>query len=67
MEKYEITIKAEVVSTLSKEDLEAKLVASLFDIETGLQISDGDTKQFEVIDYELTEATPISELNFQQE
>ena len=59
MENYRITIKAEVVSSLPRENLEAKLVAALFDIETGVKISDGDNKQFEIVDYELTEAIPI--------
>ena len=67
MINYQITITAEVVSSLPKKDLEAKLVAALFDIETEVKINDGDNKQFEVLDYGLTEATPISELNFQQE
>ena len=60
MNHYMIAIKAEVSSSLSKEDLESKLVASLFDLETGVQLNDGDTKQLEVVDYELTEAIPIT-------
>lgn len=61
MENYRITIMAKVVSSLPKEDLEAKLVAALFDIETGEKISDGDNEQFEIVDYELTEAVSIDE------
>lgn len=62
MENYRITIITEVVSSLPRKDLEAKLVAALFDIETEVKISDGDNGQFEIVDYELTEAIPISEL-----
>ena len=59
MENYRITIMAEVISSLPREDLEAKLVAALFDIETEEKISDGDNEQFQVVDYQLTEAAPI--------
>lgn len=61
MGNYRITIMAEVVSSLPRWDLEAKLVAALFDTETEAKISDGDNDQFEVVDYELTEAIPIGE------
>lgn len=56
MENYRITIMAEVASSLPREDLEAKLVAALFDIETEEKISDGDNEQLQVVDYQLTEA-----------
>ena len=59
MGNYRITIMAEVTSSLSKKDLEARLVAALFDIETEEKISDGDNEQFQVLDYQLTEAAPI--------
>ena len=59
MERYRVTINAEVASSLPRMDLEAKLVASLFDIETGEKISDGQSVQLEVVDYELTQAIPI--------
>jgi hypothetical protein len=59
MGTYRITIIAEADSSLSKKELESRLVASLFDVETGQKISDGDSNQFEVLDYELTEATTI--------
>lgn len=61
MENYRITIMAKAVSSLPRKDLEAKLVAALFDIETEVKISDGDNEQFEIVDYELTEAIPIGE------
>ena len=61
MENYRITIMAEVVSSLPRKELEEKLVAALFDIETEVKISDGDNDQLEVVDYELTEAIPIGE------
>jgi len=51
MNEYRITIVAQCNSVLSKEDLELRLVASLFDIETEEKISDGDSKKFEVVDY----------------
>ena len=59
MEKYRITIIAEANSSLSKIDLESRLVASLYDLETEEKISDGDGLWFEIIDYELTEAFPV--------
>lgn len=61
MENYRITLMAEAISSLPKEELESKLVAALFDIETGERISDGDNEQFQVVDYVLTEAVPIAE------
>ena len=59
MQDYQITILANVSSSLSKEELENKLVISLLDIETGEKISDGEGRQLEVVDYDLTEASPI--------
>ena len=59
MGNYRITIMAKAASSLSREDLEAKLVAALFDVETEVKISDGDNEQFEIVDYELTEAILI--------
>lgn len=62
MVQYRITIMAEASSSLSKNDLESRLVASLFDVESGRKVADGDSREFEVVDYELTEALPIEEL-----
>ena len=59
MAKYMIRIIAEVNSSLSKTDLESRLVASLFDVESEEKVSDGDNDQIEVEDYELTEAITI--------
>jgi len=59
MGNYRVTILAEVSSSLPKRELEAKLVTSLFNIETEEKISDGENEQLKVIDYELTEAIPI--------
>ena len=59
MAKYMIRIIAEVNSSLSKTDLESRLVASLFDVESEEKVSDGDNDQIEVGDYELTEAITI--------
>ena len=59
MADYRITIVAKVASSMAREALEAALVVALFDIETEVKISDGDNEQFEVIDYEITEAIPI--------
>jgi len=61
MPNYRVTIFADVESSLSREDLESKLVISLYDIETEQKVSDGESKELEVIDYELTEAMPIDE------
>lgn len=59
MSNYQITIIANVNSSLSKEDLESKLVASLFDVESEIKVGDGDNDQLQIVDYELTEAIPI--------
>ena len=59
MGKYRIAILAQANSSLCKSDLELRLVASLFDIETEQKVSDGDNDQLQVVDYELTEATAI--------
>lgn len=59
MNNYQITIIAHVNSSLPKEELESKLTASLFDVECEEGISDGDNSQFEVVEYELTEAIEI--------
>lgn len=59
MNNYRIIIKARALSSLSRDELEAKLVAALFDVETGLKISDGDNEQFQIVDYELTDAVII--------
>ena len=59
MSNYQITIIANVNSSLSKEDLESRLVASLFDVETEQKTSDGDNDNLYIVDYELTEAMPI--------
>jgi len=61
MQEYRIIIVAEATSSLTREELESKLVASLFDIETEQKVSDGEGEQLEVIDYELTEAMPIEQ------
>jgi hypothetical protein len=60
MTTYQIVVVAEVLSSLSRADLQTKLVAALFDIETGQKISDGDNDQFEIVNYELTEAIPVN-------
>ena len=57
---YKIKIIAEARSSLSKSDLESKLVVSLFDVETEQKVADGENKQLEIVDYELTKAVPIS-------
>ena len=59
METYRIIVIAEVNSSLSRKELEEKLVTSLFDVETGEKIGDGDNEQLEVVDYVLTEAIPL--------
>jgi predicted site-specific integrase-resolvase len=59
IQDYRVIIHADVSSSLSKKELENKLVISLFDIETGEKISDGGGRQLEVMDYDLTEASPI--------
>ena len=61
MAAYQIIIVAEANSSLSRKDLETKLVASLFDLETGQKIGDGDSEQFEIVNYELAQAIPVDE------
>lgn len=61
MGNYRIAIAATVMSSLSRENLEARLVVSLFDIEDEMKISDGDNNQLQVMDYALTEAVPITQ------
>jgi hypothetical protein len=59
MTKYMIRIIAEVNSSLSKTDLESRLVVSLFDVESEEKLSDGDNNHFCIVDYDLTETIPI--------
>jgi hypothetical protein len=59
LSNYQITIIALVNSSLPKEELESRLVASLFDVETEQKTSDGDNDNLHIVDYELTEAVPI--------
>lgn len=59
--KFQVTIIADVASSLSKKALESRLVVSLFDVETEKKVSDGDSNQLEVVDYELTEAVQLGE------
>ena len=61
MGTYQIVIVAEAISSLSRKDLETKLVASLFDLESGQKTSDSDNDQFEILNYKLTEAIPVDE------
>jgi len=61
MGNYKIIIVATAISSLSRKDLEARLVTSLFDMETEMKISDGDNDQLQIVDYVLTEAVPIAE------
>ncbi len=53
--QYQLLIKASFLSTLTAEELESKLVASLYDIETEEKISDGDDEIFEILDYDFTD------------
>jgi len=46
MGNYRITIMATAVSSLPRQELETKLVAALFAVETEVKISDGDNEQF---------------------
>lgn len=52
--EYNILIGASCVSTLSETELNGKLVASLYDIDTNEKISDGDSEKFEISDYNFT-------------
>jgi len=64
--RYAITVIAEVSSSLSRNDLEASLVLSLFDVENETKISDGDDERLEVENYEVTEAVPIDSVHCQR-
>ena len=59
MSNYQITIIANANSSLSKEELESMLVASLFDVDTEEKTSDGENSNLQIVDYELTEAVRI--------
>ncbi len=52
--KYTILISATCKSTLSKNDLNNKLAASLYDADTKEKISDGDNEKFKILDYDFT-------------
>ena len=52
--EYNILISANCQSTLSKNDLNDQLVASLYNIDTRKKISDGDNEKFEILDYNFT-------------
>ncbi len=52
--EYNILISANCKSTLSKNDLNNKLVASLYDINTKEKISDENNEKFEILDYNFT-------------
>jgi len=52
--EYNILISANCQSTLSKNDLNDQLVASLYNIDTREKISDGDNEKFEILDYNFT-------------
>jgi len=52
--EYNILISANCLSTLEEKDLNSKLVASLYDIDTDEKISDGDNENFEILDYNFT-------------
>jgi hypothetical protein len=64
MENYKITLEASVISSLTKDELESKLIVSLFDLETEIKISDGNNDKLQVVDYILTEVAPITKNNF---
>ncbi|MHC4648265.1 MAG: hypothetical protein ACYTBJ_22625 [Planctomycetota bacterium] len=59
MGRYTIEIVADITSPFSKSELESRLVASLLDVETGEKVSDGQDERFVVVDYYLTQATPL--------
>jgi hypothetical protein len=61
VEKYRITIIGEATSSLSRQQLESRLVVGLYDLESEEKVSDGETDDLEIIDYELTEAIPIAD------
>jgi len=52
--EYNILLSANCLSTLDEIDLNKKLVASLYDIDTKEKISDGENKKFEILDYNFT-------------
>lgn len=54
--EYYININAKLLSTLKESELERQLVASLHNVETGVNISDGKSEKFEVLDYIFTNA-----------
>jgi len=59
--KYNILISADCLTTYKEEELNFKLVASLYDIETKEKISDGETEDFEILDYNFIKVTNPNE------
>jgi len=56
---YNIDIKAQIESDLSREVIEQQLVVALHNTENQYSKFDGVDKNLEVIDYELTEAKEV--------
>ena len=59
--KYNILISADCLTTYEDKELNFKLVASLYDIETKEKISDGETEDFEILDYNFIKVTNQNE------
>ncbi len=59
--EYNILISANCLSTLDRKELNNKLVASLYNIDTDEKISDGDNEIFEVLDYNFTNVSSCEE------
>ena len=58
---YDINIKVQAESKLSKKELESQLVIALYNAENQYSKFDGVDDDLEVTDYEITEAIPICE------
>ena len=56
---YDINIKARVESKLSEKKLRNQLVVALYDVENQYSKLDGVDDDLGVVDYEITDATPM--------
>ena len=56
---YDINIRVQAESKLSKKELESQLVIALYNTDTQYSKFDGVDDDLEVVDYKITEAVPI--------
>ena len=52
MNNYQVTLIVNINSSLTEEELRNKVVLSLYNFETEQKISDGETDQLQIVEYE---------------